>query len=225
MARNDATPITANTAHAQIFGMGQRLTIGQARASEWPTPKYVLGPLQPGDVAELAGADGLGKTWVAEGAGISVAQGKSLLGGMFDVPAGHGGKVLYLAVEDRRDDHGRRLKSLAQHIQAHDGLYIGEDDERLIVLPLEGKRLPLVRRTTARPSASLYEVTTEGRAWAEVRYARSFTTSAPALSLSRKSAQVCIMAVRSSRYLVRLYARPSGSRTACASCISMTSTR
>ncbi|MDE2326176.1 MAG: AAA family ATPase [Betaproteobacteria bacterium] len=149
-----------------LLGLGRQLTIGQAAATEWPAQQRVLGPLQPGDVGLLSGADGSGKSWVALAAGVSVARGKSLCGGVFEVPAGPGRKVLHVAVEDRYEDHGRRLQALARHVQAHEAVYVTDDDDGLTVLALEGRRLPLVR-STARDAAQPYVVTEVGQAWVD----------------------------------------------------------
>lgn len=150
-----------------LFDVARPLTIGAALRSAWPRPQFILGPLQPGDVGLLSGGDGLGKSWVALGAGLAVACGRSLLGGTFSVPPGSGGKVLYIAAEDREADHGRRLQALARHVQLHDGLRIEEDDDGLTVLPLQGRRIPLVRRNASRDrDAAPYLVTAEGAAWA-----------------------------------------------------------
>ncbi|OIQ86948.1 regulatory protein RepA [mine drainage metagenome] len=149
-----------------LLGFGRPLTIGQAAAIEWPDQHFVLGTLQPGDVGLLSGADGSGKSWVALAAGFSVARGKSFFGGVFEVPPGPGGKVLYIAVEDRYEDHGRRLQALARHVQTHESVYVTDDDDGLTVLALEGRRLPLVR-STARGAAQPYVATDVGQAWAE----------------------------------------------------------
>lgn len=149
-----------------LLGFGRPLTIGQAAAIEWPDQHFVVGTLQPGDVGLLSGADGSGKSWVALAAGFSVARGKSLFGGVFEVPPGPGGKVLYIAVEDRYEDHGRRLQALAKHVQLRDGVSIADDDDSLTLLALQGRRLPLVRPDRRRDAPAPYFVTNEGQDWA-----------------------------------------------------------
>lgn len=139
------------------------LTLGRACHSEWPQPEYILGPLQPGDVGLLSGADGLGKSWVALAAGLSVATGRSIAGGLWDVPEGVCGPVIYFAVEDREADHGRRIQAVIKHCRLHDELdAIEEDDDRLTLLPMLGQRVPLVQ-----PAEHGYQVTTQGAWWEE----------------------------------------------------------
>lgn len=147
-----------------LFDIARPLPIGAALRSAWPSPQFILGPLQSGDVGLLSGGDGLGKGWVALAAGLAVAHGCSLLGGTFDVPPGVGGKVLYISVEDREADHGRRLQALARHVQLHDALCIEDSDDALTVLPLQGRRIPLVRRNSMRVTAAPYVLTDEAEA-------------------------------------------------------------
>lgn len=123
---------------------GRRLTIAKALSTEWPEPDYVFGPLQPGDVGQIAGADGSGKSWLGLIAGLTIATGRSVCN-VFDAPK-HSGHVLYFCGEDRLADHGRRLARLARHVADHDGIQISEDDDRLSLVALEGKRVPLLRQ-------------------------------------------------------------------------------
>ncbi len=121
------------------------LTRGHAYHTKWPTPEFILGPLQPGDVGLLSGADGLGKTWVALTAALSVAEGKALAKGMWPVPRGISGKVLYIAVEDREADFGRRLQSLDRRfLQLGEISIPQEDDYSLTIEAREGQRMNLV---------------------------------------------------------------------------------
>ncbi len=151
-----------------IFDLAKPLTIGRAVHTEWPAPEFILGPLQPGDIGMLSGGDGLGKSWCAGAAGMSVAYPeRRLFGGMFDVPPGPGGKVLYIAVEDRERDHGSRIKKLVEHARLHDGLRVDEDDDRLTVLPLQGRRLPLFCKAGTSRGVTRYEPTDIGRRWAD----------------------------------------------------------
>lgn len=121
----------------------QPLTLAAAAAADWPEPDYILGPLQAGDVGIISGADGSGKSWVALAAAATVAYGESICG-IFPAPE-RTGRVLYVAGEDRRADHGRRLAWLAGHMQQGHKMPVPEEDDRLIVWPLEGRRQPLVR--------------------------------------------------------------------------------
>jgi len=121
------------------------LTRGRAYHSKWPAPEFILGPLQPGDVGLLSGADGLGKTWVALTAALSVAEGKSLAKGMWPVPRGISGHVLYIAVEDREADFGRRVQALdRKFVQLGEITVPQEDDDSLTIEAREGLRMNLV---------------------------------------------------------------------------------
>ncbi|MEL5849562.1 MAG: AAA family ATPase [Candidatus Igneacidithiobacillus chanchocoensis] len=140
------------------------LTLGRACATAWPRPEFILGPLQAGDVGMIAGADGLGKSWVALAAGLAVATGQpEICGGMWDVPQGVAGRVLMFAVEDREADHGRRLAATAKHCRMEGEIgQIEEDDDSLTLIPLLGQRLALVQK-----SGDKYQVTAAGEAWAK----------------------------------------------------------
>lgn len=123
------------------------LTIGRAAHTEWPRPAYILGPLQAGDIGMLSGADGSGKSLTALAAAASVAYGRPLLQGVWDVPEGVTGHALCIFVEDREADHGRRLKALAQHCMALREIpYVDKEDDMLTVWCMQGQRMPLVQR-------------------------------------------------------------------------------
>jgi RecA-family ATPase len=110
----------------------------------------------------ISGADGLGKSWVAMAAGLSVAVGKSVCNGMWDVP-GVTGHVLMFCVEDREADHGRRMSAMARHCRLAGEIgQIEDDDDSLTLIPLQGHRLALVQK-----SGDKYQVTAEGEAWAK----------------------------------------------------------
>lgn len=134
------------------------LSFAEAVAARVPEPDYVLGPLQPGDIGILSGADGAGKSLVALAMSASVAYGVSAAG-VVDAPR-HSGRVLYVAGEDRRDDHIRRLRRLAEHLRLEHG--ITAYDDQLTVWPLEVRRLPLVV-----PAGGGYSVTPLGRQLAD----------------------------------------------------------
>lgn len=119
------------------------LTMAKALAAKVSDPDYVLGPLQPGDIGILSGADGSGKSLVALSMGAGVAYGVPACG-VVDAPQ-HAGRVLYIAGEDRRDDHIRRLKRLGEHLRVDYRIAVGEED-RLTIWPLLGKRMPLVEK-------------------------------------------------------------------------------
>jgi len=139
------------------------LTLGRACSTPWPRPEFILGPLQGGDVGMISGADGLGKSWVAMAAGLSVAVGKSVCNGMWDVPRGVTGRVLMFCVEDREADHGRRMSALVKHCRLAGEIgQIEDDDDSLTLIPLQGHRLALVQK-----SGDRYQVTAEGWAWAK----------------------------------------------------------
>lgn len=143
------------------------LTLGKAYRTAWPAELRVLGPAQAGDLALISGGDGCGKSWVAMTAALSVAKGRALLGGMWDVPAGAGGPALYIAVEDRTRDHGARLQKIvreAMHLREI-GAPPADDDADLVVWPLHGKRMSLVTPTPNGPSR--YGVTEAGERFAQ----------------------------------------------------------
>jgi RecA-family ATPase len=124
-----------------------------------PAPaEFVLSPLQPGDVGIISGGDGIGKSWVAMTLAASVAAGVGLAGLCVDPLQG---SVLYLAGEDRRDDHRRRLCVLGEYVRRE---YPGVDSrvaENLTIRPLQGRRMPLFQ---GEQSAG-YAATREGRAF------------------------------------------------------------
>ncbi|SBP88938.1 AAA family ATPase [Thiomonas delicata] len=147
-----------------FFDRFQPLAIGRAIQTEWPAPEYILGPLQPGDVGLISGADGLGKSYVAACAAMAAACGRAdLFGGMWNVPR-TAAKVIYFAVEDRLTDHGRRLQWLGRHARMFDGLHIEDEDDSVTLMPTEGERIPLVERE-GKPGQ--YAVTPIGKEWAE----------------------------------------------------------
>jgi RecA-family ATPase len=125
------------------------LTIGRAAHTEWPKPDYILGPLQAGDIGLLSGADGSGKSLTALAAAASVAYGKPLLGGIWDVPPGVTGRTLCIFIEDREADHGRRLQALAAYCAAVRELPAmpDEEDDAVTVWAMQGQRVPLVQRS------------------------------------------------------------------------------
>lgn len=123
-----------------------------------PAFEFVLSPLQPGDVGIISGGDGIGKSWVAMTLAASVAAGVGLAGLCADPPRG---RVLYLAGEDRSDDHRRRLCILGDYVRRE---YRGADSrvaDHLTIQPLEGRRMPLFQ---GEQSAG-YRETTQGRAF------------------------------------------------------------
>jgi len=143
------------------------LTLGRAVSTQWPQPEFILGPLQPGDVGQIAGADGLGKSWVAMTAALAVAKGnREIAGGMWDVPKTRG-KALYIAVEDRERDHGARLQKLVSACtQAGEMRQPEIDDDDLTIWALQGRRWPLVQPSQAKDAEEPYEVTPAGREFA-----------------------------------------------------------
>ncbi len=116
------------------------ITLAEAVSASVPDPDHILGPLQPGDIGIISGADGSGKSLVALAMGASVAYGVPACG-VVDAPRSTG-RVLYVAGEDRRDDHIRRLKRLAAHLKTEHGIS-GDDDAMLTLWPLLGQRMPL----------------------------------------------------------------------------------
>lgn len=160
--------MTGQLSKARGDSTGRTLTLGRAVATVWPCPEYVLGPLQPGDVGLLSGADGLGKSWVAFAAALAVAKGRtSVCGGLWDVPHGVAGPVLYIAVEDREADHGRRLQRLVGHcVQAGEIGPSGLEDDSLVLWSLEGRRLPLVAPTQGKAAMARFDVTPMGAEFA-----------------------------------------------------------
>jgi RecA-family ATPase len=109
------------------------LTLNEALTANISDPDFVIGPLQPGDIGILSGADGAGKSLVALMMAASVAFGISA-GGVVDKPRA-AGRVLIVAGEDRRDDHMRRLKALGEYLRQGHGID-GDDDGKLTLLPL-----------------------------------------------------------------------------------------
>lgn len=167
MGKNDlamlapADPVSLDV----VLNFSRPLTVGEAVATNWPRREYILGPLQAGDVGLISGADGVGKSWVALAAGLSVGYGISACG-MFDVPTGRSGRAIYFAVEDRRADHGRRLAAIVRHIKKSE--QIDGDDDTLTLVPMEGRRLPLVLPNPSRSDArGPYIVAEAGEAWAK----------------------------------------------------------
>lgn len=143
------------------------LTWGRACHTNWPAPERVLGPLQPGDLALISGADGLGKSWVAMAAALSVAKGRNVLGGMWDVPP-NTSHALLVAIEDRRADHGSRMQKIARVAQMLGELpQPNQDDDGVTVWPMQGQRLTLVQPAQSREATERYEVTQLGRWFAE----------------------------------------------------------
>jgi RecA-family ATPase len=135
------------------------LTLNEALTANISDPDFVIGPLQPGDIGILSGADGAGKSLVSLLMAASVAYGISA-GGVVDKPRGRG-RVLIVAGEDRRDDHIRRLKALGEYLQ-HEHRIDSDDDGMLTLLPLEGRRMPFY----APQAGGGYTVTDEGTAFA-----------------------------------------------------------
>lgn len=146
----------------------RHLTLGRAIRTAWPKPEFILGALQPGDVGLLPGADGAGKSWVAMAAAMAVAKGRgSVAGGMWDVPAASG-QVLYIAVEDREADYGRRLQKLtASCVEAGEIRQPDPDDDDLTIWPLQGRRMSLVQPTQGKAAIAPYRVTAEGEDFAD----------------------------------------------------------
>lgn len=120
------------------------LTLAEATSTTVSDPDCILGPLQPGDIGILSGADGSGKSLVAMAMAASVAYGVPACG-VVDAPRTTG-RVLYIAGEDRRDDHIRRLQRLAAHLRMEHGI-TGDDDAMLTIWPLLGQRMPLFAPT------------------------------------------------------------------------------
>ncbi|HUX82050.1 MAG TPA: AAA family ATPase [Halothiobacillus sp.] len=145
--------------------MPKLITIGQVTTMDIPDPKFILGPLQPGDVGLISGADGAGKTWVAMMAGLTVATGVSV-GGIFGPPdSDMVGKAIYFAGEDRLNDHAGRLQFIIQDIK-QDGVNIDDpDDDRMKIVVMEGARKPLV--APGNLDEPRYIVTREGRKFEE----------------------------------------------------------
>lgn len=96
----------------QSPGIG--ITFKDASLADIPAPDYILGPLQAGDIGIISGADGSGKSLTALAMGASVAFGASACG-VVDAP--RAGSVLYIAGEDRDEDHLRRMQRLEIHLQ------------------------------------------------------------------------------------------------------------
>ncbi|MCE1162415.1 MAG: helicase RepA family protein [Rhodocyclales bacterium] len=143
------------------------LTLGRAVSTLWPKPEYILGPLQAGDVGQIAGADGLGKSWVALAAALAVSKGRrDVAGGLWDVPPIKG-KALYIAVEDRERDHGSRLQKLVNSCAAAGEMsQVREDDDDLTIWALQGQRWPLVQPAQGRTALQPYEVTADAEEFA-----------------------------------------------------------
>jgi RecA-family ATPase len=112
----------------------------------------------------ISGADGLGKSWAALAAGLAVATGQpKICGGMWDVPQGVTGRVLMFCVEDREEDHGRRLAALARHCRLSGEIgQVEDDDDSLTLIPLRGQRLALVEKL-----GDKYQITADGEEWAK----------------------------------------------------------
>jgi hypothetical protein len=124
-------------------------------------PDLVIGPMQPGDLGILSGADGAGKSLVALMMAASVAYGISA-GGVVEKPRSKG-RVLIVAGEDRRTDHIRRMKALGEYLRLEHG--IDSDDEGMLtLLPLEGQRM----RLYAPIPGGGYSVTPTGENFAEM---------------------------------------------------------
>lgn len=137
-----------------MFDEIKPITAAEAARAELPDPDFIVGPLQPGDVGILSGGDGTGKSLVAMSLGASVAYQVAACG-VVDAPR-HGGRVLYIAGEDRRNDHIRRLKRLGEHLRMEHRINTSEDEERLIILPFEGKRKPLMTPAGVTPAGELF---------------------------------------------------------------------
>lgn len=118
------------------------LTFAQAAHASIPAPDFVLGPLQPGDLGILSGADGSGKSFAALSLGATVAFGLPAAG-LVDVPE-KTGRVLYAAGEDRVNDHLRRMQRLAAYMHDEQGFDPDAEPDALTVWPLRGERMPLV---------------------------------------------------------------------------------
>lgn len=103
-----------------------------------PQDDLVLECLSPGDVGMLAGGDGVGKSWVALDAALTVATGTSP-GGIWTPPK-EPGAVRYFAGEDRVCRHAQRTQALIRKGR----ILLAADDQRLRLYPLEGRRLPLM---------------------------------------------------------------------------------
>ncbi len=147
-----------------FFDKFQPLTLGRATSTPWPEPEYILGPLQAGDVGLVSGADGSGKSYIAQCAALSVAKGRAdIFGGMWGVPKANG-KVIYFAVEDREADHGRRLNWLANHACKFDSFHFDDEDDSVTLIPTLGVRVPLVERGD---KPGQYRVTETGHEWSK----------------------------------------------------------
>jgi len=140
--------------------LNRPLTINEALEAKISDPDFVIGPLQPGDIGILSGADGAGKSLVALMMAASVAFGISA-GGVVDKPRA-AGRVLMICGEDRRDDHIRRLKALGEYLRQEHRID-SDDDGMLTLLPLEGHRMPLYA-----PQPNGYAVTSEGIKFADM---------------------------------------------------------
>lgn len=122
---------------------GEPLTLAAAGRQDWPERDFVFGPLQPGDVGLIAGSDGVGKSFLMLAAAATVGLGVSP-GNIFEQPK-HTGKVLILAGEDRKNDHGTRLKAVFEQLHRA-GVLVPEDDDSVTLRPLHGTRKPLVQK-------------------------------------------------------------------------------
>ncbi|MHB1301350.1 MAG: AAA family ATPase [Burkholderiales bacterium] len=113
-----------------------RITFSQAVQRSWAVPDFVFASLQPGDLGLLSGADGSGKSYLSDIIAATVATGKSV-NDVFQPPK-IAGRVLMIKGEDRLDDHGRRLQSLARRA--------GIIECDIEVISLHGERKPIIRR-------------------------------------------------------------------------------
>ncbi len=123
---------------------GEPLTLAAAGRQHWPNPDFIFGPLQPGDVGLISGSDGVGKSFLT--LTIAATVGLGISAGKIFTPGRHTRKVLIITGEDRRDDHGRRLKALYKQLEK-DGVVVRDDDDSVTLLPLTGKRKPLIEKS------------------------------------------------------------------------------
>lgn len=141
MNNQNAPQIGLITQPGMLMPGTKSFTFSDVAASILPERDYILGPVMPGKVAALAGADGGGKTWLMLAAGATVASGVSF-GNIFPTPK-HNGRVLLVLGEDEAEDYAWRMKAM---IESPWGANYPWDKMEMRIEVLEGRRFPFVIR-------------------------------------------------------------------------------
>ena len=101
---------TASPANDNVMGLvaTKGVTARALLQMDFPPVSWIVPGIAPEGLTILAGAPKVGKSWLALGIAVAVAEGSETLGGIICEP----GRVLYLALEDNRRRLAGRLKAM-----------------------------------------------------------------------------------------------------------------